>query len=102
MRWHGYSAIRPYATICAPRVWSAPGRSAGKILPGTLWKSSSRLHGTEVGVEMKTVILAGGFGTRLAEETEVKPKPMVEIGGKPILWHIMSIYARYGYKEFIV
>jgi glucose-1-phosphate cytidylyltransferase len=51
---------------------------------------------------MKTVILAGGFGSRLAEETEVRPKPMVEIGGKPILWHIMSIYATYGYKEFVV
>src|SRR5574341_1361212 len=51
---------------------------------------------------MKTVILAGGFGTRLSEETDIKPKPTVEIGGKPILWHIMSIYAAYGYKEFIV
>lgn len=51
---------------------------------------------------MKAVILAGGFGTRLAEETGVKPKPMVEIGGRPILWHIMNIYAAYGYKEFVV
>jgi glucose-1-phosphate cytidylyltransferase len=51
---------------------------------------------------MKVVILAGGFGTRLSEETEIKPKPMVEIGGRPILWHIMNIYAAYGYKEFIV
>lgn len=51
---------------------------------------------------MKTIILAGGFGTRLIEETEVKPKPMVEIGDQPILWHIMSIYATYGYKEFVV
>jgi len=51
---------------------------------------------------MKVVILAGGFGTRLQEETTVKPKPMVEIGGWPILWHIMNIYAAYGYKEFIV
>lgn len=51
---------------------------------------------------MKVVILAGGFGTRLVEETEVKPKPMVEIGGRPILWHIMKHYAHYGFKEFIV
>jgi glucose-1-phosphate cytidylyltransferase len=51
---------------------------------------------------MKVVILAGGFGTRLSEETEVKPKPMIEIGGKPILWHIMKIYSHYGYDEFVV
>src|SRR3989338_912629 len=51
---------------------------------------------------MKVVILAGGMGTRLAEETESKPKPMVEIGGWPILWHIMNIYAASGYKEFIL
>lgn len=51
---------------------------------------------------MKTVILAGGLGTRLAEETGVKPKPMVEIGGRPILWHIMKHYAAFGHGEFIV
>ena len=51
---------------------------------------------------MKVVILAGGFGTRLSEETEVKPKPMVEIGERPILWHIMKHYASYGYKEFVI
>lgn len=51
---------------------------------------------------MKTVILAGGMGSRLSEETQVKPKPMVEIGGIPILLHIMKIYARYGYREFII
>ncbi len=51
---------------------------------------------------MKVVILAGGFGTRLSEETIIKPKPMVEIGGEPILWHIMNIYSHYGFSEFIV
>ncbi len=51
---------------------------------------------------MNVVILAGGMGTRLVEETEVKPKPMVEIGGRPILWHIMKNYAHYGFKEFYI
>jgi glucose-1-phosphate cytidylyltransferase len=51
---------------------------------------------------MKVAILAGGLGTRLAEETEIRPKPMVEIGGKPILWHIMKIYDHYGFKEFVI
>ena len=51
---------------------------------------------------MKVVILAGGFGTRLSEETDVKPKPMVEIGGKPILWHIMKIYSSHGFNDFII
>ena len=51
---------------------------------------------------MKVVILAGGAGTRLQEETAAKPKPMVEIGGRPILWHIMHLYAAHGFKEFIV
>jgi glucose-1-phosphate cytidylyltransferase len=51
---------------------------------------------------MKVLLLAGGLGTRLSEETELKPKPMVEIGGKPILWHIMKIYSTYGFNEFVV
>lgn len=51
---------------------------------------------------MKVVILAGGLGTRLSEETDLKPKPMVEIGGRPILWHIMKIYSAYGFNEFII
>src|SRR5258708_19727049 len=51
---------------------------------------------------MKAVILAGGFGSRLSEETQVKPKPMIEIGGKPILWHIMKLYSFHGINEFII
>ena len=51
---------------------------------------------------MKLVVLAGGFGTRLSEETHLKPKPMIEIGGKPILWHILKIYSSYGINEFII
>ena len=51
---------------------------------------------------MKVVILCGGLGTRLREETEFRPKPMVEVGGRPILWHIMKIYAHYGFREFVL
>ncbi|MBK9284212.1 MAG: glucose-1-phosphate cytidylyltransferase [Sphingobacteriaceae bacterium] len=51
---------------------------------------------------MKVVILAGGLGTRLSEETDLRPKPMIEIGGKPILWHIMKLYSHYGYNEFVI
>ena len=51
---------------------------------------------------MNVIIMCGGKGTRLREETVIKPKPMVEIGGRPVLWHIMSIYARFGHKDFIL
>ena len=51
---------------------------------------------------MKVLLLAGGFGTRLSEETDIRPKPMAEIGGKPILWHIMKGYSHYGFNEFII
>ena len=51
---------------------------------------------------MKAVVLAGGLGTRLSEETQVRPKPMVEVGGKPILWHIMKIYSHYGVNDFVI
>lgn len=51
---------------------------------------------------MKVVILAGGFGTRLSEESSIRPKPMAEIGGKPILWHIMKIFSYYGFKDFVI
>ena len=52
--------------------------------------------------DMKAVILAGGLGTRLSEETVLKPKPMVEIGGRPLLWHIMKIYSKHGVNDFII
>jgi len=51
---------------------------------------------------MKVLILAGGYGTRLSEETDIRPKPMVEVGGKPILWHIMKIYSFYGFNDFVI
>ncbi len=51
---------------------------------------------------MKVLLLAGGFGTRLSEETDIRPKPMAEIGGKPILWHIMKIYSEHGFTEFVI
>ena len=51
---------------------------------------------------MKVLILAGGYGTRLSEETDIKPKPMIEIGGKPILWHIMKMYSHYGFNDFVI
>ena len=51
---------------------------------------------------MQVVILCGGLGTRLSEETQLKPKPMVEIGGKPILWHIMKNYSSHGFNEFVI
>lgn len=51
---------------------------------------------------MKVVILAGGLGTRLSEETYLTPKPMVQIGGRPILWHIMKLYSYYGFNDFII
>ena len=50
----------------------------------------------------KVVVLCGGMGTRLREETEYRPKPLVEIGGKPMLWHIMKIYSYYGFKDFVL
>src|SRR5580658_3773302 len=60
------------------------------------------LNELRVGTYMKAVILAGGIGSRLSEETTVRPKPMVEIGGKPILWHIMKTYSHYGINDFII
>jgi len=61
-----------------------------------------KLEGENMSKNMKVVILAGGFGTRLSEETDIRPKPIVEIGGYPIIRHIMKIYSNYGYNDFIV
>ena len=69
------------------------------------WEIPKALEFTQLNLEgssLKAVILAGGLGTRIAEETSSRPKPMVEIGGKPVLWHIMKIYSHYGFKDFIV
>jgi glucose-1-phosphate cytidylyltransferase len=63
---------------------------------------SSRFGAVQEELHLKAVILAGGYGTRLAEETTIRPKPMVEIGGMPILWHIMKIYSHWGINDFIV
>lgn len=71
------------------------------VLIDTAGLNSKKLQTADF-VQMKVVILAGGLGTRLSEETTIKPKPMVEIGGKPILWHIMRIYSHYGFNEFII
>ena len=54
------------------------------------------------GCKMKVVILAGGMGSRISEESHLRPKPMIEIGGRPILWHIMKIYSHYGFNDFII
>src|SRR5579859_5903520 len=77
----------------------ASGGVAHMILKSTRSKDDDGLLMKE---DMKVVILAGGLGTRLAEETDVKPKPMVEIGGHPILWHIMRHYAHYGFENFVL
>src|SRR5262249_29361279 len=81
-----------------------PTHACGPASPSSVEDRASRNgrqpEGRERGV--KAVILAGGMGTRISEETQVRPKPMVEIGGRPILWHIMKVYAHHGVREFIV
>src|SRR5262245_49672161 len=75
----------------------APSAMVGVLLPSRA--VGQRNPGAQL---MKTVIMAGGIGTRLSEETTVRPKPMVEIGGMPILWHIMRRYAAYDFREFVI
>ena len=65
-------------------------------------KTSSGSARMASGNNLKVAILAGGYGTRLSEETTVRPKPMVEIGGMPIIWHIMKYYAHFGFRDFVV
>src|SRR5207344_2638691 len=74
-----------------PTLSSAPPRPEGL-----------RAHRQEKDIPMKAVILAGGLGTRLSEETSTRPKPMVEIGGKPILWHILKMYSHHGVNDFVI
>ena len=71
------------------------GRIPGAVRPLLRWEVE------ETG-RMKAVILAGGLGTRISEETHLKPKPMIEIGGQPILWHIMKIYSAHGVNDFVI
>jgi glucose-1-phosphate cytidylyltransferase len=77
-----------------------PGSAIFSIIPATLHRT--RKIGTGIEIDMKAVILAGGLGTRLSEETVIRPKPMVEIGGRPILWHILKIYSSYGINDFVI
>ena len=71
-------------------------------MPGSTYGPSKKTVGIYGGKPMKVVILAGGFGTRISEESHLKPKPMIEIGEKPIMWHIMKYYSQFGYNEFII
>jgi len=64
-----------------------------------LYKGGAFCEGVD---DMKVVILAGGLGTRISEESQLRPKPMIEIGGRPILWHVMKIYSRYGLRDFVI
>ena len=90
------------ATLIEPAAWRlAAGGLIGPRAMSAL-KRLRRAPRTSLEVTgMKVAILAGGLGSRLSEETEIKPKPMVEIGGRPILWHIMKHYAHYGFKDFV-
>ena len=72
------------------------------VPPSTALSTSMKANITSIPSDLQAVILAGGLGSRLSEETHLRPKPMVEIGGKPILWHILKIYSHYGINDFIV
>src|SRR2546427_11069810 len=93
----GLDLVSPVAGACRDR--ASVSRSTGVGCANPSWVLSEPRSRDST---MNVVILAGGLGTRLTEETEVKPKPMVEIGGQPILWHIMKHYAHFGSREFFV
>src|SRR5712672_2751703 len=78
------------------------GWSASHDASARLWPRFIRTRQAASEHAMKAVILAGGMGTRIAEESHLRPKPMIEIGGRPILWHIMKIYSHHGITEFII
>src|SRR5690625_4005157 len=102
MTYHGYAGA-DYLTY-KPLSTDSWQRFAGSLLTRVCW-FGGRNGGkskTGIGGPMKVAILAGGLGSRLAEETETKPKPMVEVGGKPILWHIMKYYTGFGFQDFVV
>ena len=80
---------------------SGRSRFENKVI-NALTKRSLLRYKTNNKINMKVVILAGGFGTRISEESAYKPKPMIEIGGMPILWHLMKVYSYYGVNEFII
>lgn len=82
---------------CAGRRQPAPARECS---PGP--QAATGCGGTRGGKQVKAVLLAGGLGTRMREETEFRPKPMVEVGGKPVLWHIMKIFSTFGVNDFVV
>ena len=81
---------------------AAPGPGRHHLTRGTATNFGVGAESGESTSDMKVVLLAGGLGTRIAEETSVRPKPMVEIGHRPILWHIMQHYSHFGHREFIV
>lgn len=72
------------------------------VVLSAIWYNKVLIYRSKKDIHMKVVILAGGFGTRISEESHLKPKPMIEIGNQPILWHIMKTYSYYGYNDFII
>src|SRR4051794_13566465 len=100
---HSHGDLIPAASDMLESV--RPGTlSSGAVLanPAFVWNNDELAGTAKEPSSVKVVILCGGLGTRLREETEFRPKPMVEVGGRPILWHIMKTYAHYGYRDFVL